>query len=151
MLREAVKCNLTSALRSDTIYDSENTNGGVYMDNEEIVKKFVKKRTVFRIMDMSSIVIMLVFAIIANGFFHSQVNGPYQDMYVSIIMVLFIWGLILTLYVGTALSRCPLCHKDLKTLQTSQSARRLSISVDPLPNYCPYCGADFSKYNKYKM
>lgn len=121
------------------------------MDNEEIVKRFVEKRTIFRIMDKFSIAAMLIFAAVSNGFFYAQINGPYQDMYISIIAVLFVWGMILTFYIGLVLSRCPLCHKDLKSLQSGHSTRRLSISLAPLPNYCPYCRANFAKYNKYKV
>ncbi|MBP1553161.1 MAG: hypothetical protein J6B21_03315 [Oscillospiraceae bacterium] len=121
------------------------------MDNEEIVKRFVEKRTALRKLKKFSFAGMLIFAMTANWFFHRQINGPYQDMYNAIIMVWLFWSLAVTMYVGTVCSVCPLCHHDLKTMDQRVGTRGVHISVGPLPNYCPYCGTDFSKYNKYKM
>ena len=121
------------------------------MDNEEIVRRFVEKRTSLRLLDFYSIIGIVVFAMIANCFFPRQVAGPYNDMYNAIIITWFYWLLALTIYVGTVLSLCPICRHDLKTMEITQSTRRISFNVGPLPNYCPYCGANFTKHNKFKM
>lgn len=121
------------------------------MDNEEIVRRFVEKRTALRKLKLFSIVGVLVFAMIANGFFQLQISGPYKDMYNSIILVWAFWSMAVTMYVGTVCSKCPICHRDLKTMDQNVSTRGVHISVGPLPNYCPYCGTEFEKHNKFKM
>ena len=121
------------------------------MDNEEIIRRFVEKRTALRKLELFSIVGVVVFAMLANSVFARQVAGAYSDMYNAIIIVWFYWLLALTIYVGTVLSVCPLCRHDLKTMDVNQSTRRISFNVGALPNYCPYCGANFTKHNKFKM
>ena len=117
------------------------------MENDDIVKRFVEKRNCFQKLRFLSIIGALVFAAIGNGLFQKEIYGAYSDMYTALILVWFAWGLIIFFYVGTVLSKCPVCHGKIHTIGYHQRGFHLSLWMDPLPGYCPHCGTNFSKHN----
>ncbi len=115
------------------------------MDREEIIRQFVVKRKIFRMVSGISAFGMIIYALGAQHFFAAEISGPYSRIYTTAILVWVLVNMGLSHYIGSTLSNCPVCHINIPTVKAKNSDRMVSGN-GTLPDYCPYCGTVFHKY-----
>lgn len=118
------------------------------MNNEFVIRNFVEKRRLFRKISLLNIIGMVFYRMIVNTFFPLGEFGTYSRAYSLGLVIWFIFGAVLSRYIGYNLSICPVCHIVIPTVTPRHGRRngRKVMGNGPLPDECPYCGTVFKGY-----
>ncbi|MBR5520456.1 MAG: hypothetical protein IKU54_00510 [Oscillospiraceae bacterium] len=115
------------------------------MDNEFKIQRFVQKRKIFRKASLFSTLCLVAYALIAQNFLAAEIAGPYYRIYNNAVIIWVAIEIALNFYIGYFLSTCPICHISIPTVKNTRSGE-MGDGNGPLPDFCPWCGADFRKY-----
>ena len=121
------------------------------MKDKDIVKEFVQRRVFYRKISMFTtfgviIPVLLIDRIIPN----SVMQYSSSKIYILIVVSWAVLNYLLANYIGVKLSICPICFTPIKTLPPNRRSRFWRFGNGPLPDRCPHCGTDFSKYDSYR-
>lgn len=115
------------------------------MDKEELIRRFVVKRSLFRKISGISLAGMAIYALTAQHLFSAEIAGSYSRIYNSTMAIWIVINIVISKYIGWYLSTCPVCHVHIPTSKAKRSDK-LVTGNGPLPDYCPWCGTAFYRY-----
>ena len=121
------------------------------MDREKAIENFVRKREIWRKTSLELIICMLLTITVIN-IFSNRLPSQVISIGYSFLILLFITEFILGFYLGTTLSKCPVCNQMIPTTRGRHARLKEKpnrFGNGPLPDYCPHCGANFVQYKTY--
>ena len=117
------------------------------MDKDSIIRTFIRRRELFRKLTFISLGGLVLYGIIIPDFFPAITVGEYEKAYKISVVLWTAVTFFLGRYVSGILSICPICHIQIPTVTPRKRIQREKYGkqpgLGPLPDYCPFCGANF--------
>ena len=121
------------------------------MDKDVVISAFIRKRNLFKNLCFFSLFCVIIFGIVIPDLFPAFTTGQYENAHRISVVLWFAATCFLGNYVSNTLSICPVCHIHIPTVTPRKRIPREKYGkvpgMGPLPDYCPYCGADFRNNN----
>ena len=123
------------------------------MDKEKAIENFVRKRENWRKTSFEFIICLLLSTLVTK-IVDNKLSSRVVSICYCFVLLLFLTEFALSFYLGTILSKCPVCQQIIPTTRRrhARPAEKPSrFGNGPLPDYCPHCGANFVQYKTFEF